>query len=93
MSSSAAEASQTLSEYERTAYFKARKKEEQDIGRLILQKLHEEEREPTDRPRRILLEVAIETGYPLQTAQRVFWTLETRGEIRWERGHFVRNHD
>jgi len=89
MSSSAAEAPLTFSEYERDAYFKAREKEEKDIGRLILQKLIEEEKDPANHPRRILLEVAVESGYPLQIAQRVFWTLETRGQIRWEHGHFI----
>lgn len=89
MGSPAAEAPSVLTEEARAAYFKAREREEKRIGRVILKKLREEEQSPGKQPRRILVEVAVETGFPLQMIQRIFWTLETRGQIRWDQGRFV----
>ena len=89
MTSPAAEAHPVPTEEERTAYFKAREKEEERIGLAILKKLREEEQSRGTPPRRILVEVAVETGFPLEVIQRIFWTLETRGQIRWNQGRFV----
>lgn len=78
-----------LSDEERTAYFEAREDQQREIGEAILKKLREETLQPGSHPRRILIEVAVEKGYPVQVVQEALWTLEARGEIQWEEGHFV----
>jgi predicted Rossmann fold nucleotide-binding protein DprA/Smf involved in DNA uptake len=76
-------------EERRAAYFAAVEQSQQKVADLILERLIEEEQDPAQQPRRTLVEVAVETGLPIQLVQQVLWTLETRGDIRWEQGRFV----
>jgi predicted Rossmann fold nucleotide-binding protein DprA/Smf involved in DNA uptake len=76
-------------EERRAAYFDALEESQQKVADLILQRLREEERETNQQPRRTLVDVAVETGLPIQVVQQVLWTLETRGDIRWKQGRFV----
>jgi predicted Rossmann fold nucleotide-binding protein DprA/Smf involved in DNA uptake len=73
----------------RAAYFDAQEESLQKVALLILRRLREEERNTDQQPRRTLVEVAVETGMPIQVVQQVVWTLETRGDIRWDQGRFV----
>jgi hypothetical protein len=84
---SSAEIRHGLSDEQRAQYFATRKREQRKLGKLLLQKLQEM---PTSGvpPRRILVETAVETGYPIDVVQRVLWTLETRGQIQWQHGRF-----
>jgi hypothetical protein len=76
-------------EERRAAYFAAVEESQQRVADLILDRLSQEEREPAQQPRRTLVEVAVNTGLPIQLVQQVLWTLEARGDIRWEQGRFV----
>lgn len=73
----------------RAAYFHSLEESQQKVADRILQRLREEEREADQQPRRTLVEVAVETGLPIQVVQQVLWTLETRGAIRWDQGRFI----
>lgn len=73
----------------RAAYFDALEESQQRVADLILRRLREEEQDSDQQPRRTLVEVAVETGLPIQVVQQVLWTLETRGDIRWDQGRFI----
>lgn len=78
-----------LTAEKRAEYFAAREDEQRRLAELILERLREEELQPPEQPRRTLVDIAVQTGSPIQLVQQVLWTLETRGQIRWEQGHFV----
>jgi hypothetical protein len=89
MAKAAADIHPALTAEKQAAYFAAREEEQRELGELILERLREEQRNPLEPPRRTLVEIAVETGSPIQLVQQALWTLETRGQIRWEQGRFV----